>query len=92
MYIEDAYELLIKAKLYELSLPNYQEAYRIAVRSMKALVDISNDISTMIEADKRSWSNRETDKDLYFDGILDVKKLIDRKFYYALTGEEQIIK
>lgn len=89
MYIEDAYELLTKAKLYQLSLPNYQEAYRIAVRSMKALMDIYDDINTMIEADKRSWSNRENDMDLYFEGMLDAKRLVDRKFHYALKGNKK---
>lgn len=60
------------------SLEEQKEYLDIAIKSLEAWEKVDRKLKTIMEGDKRTFSNRETEDGLYYDGIYDAIKIIQK--------------
>lgn len=55
-------------------------AFNLAIASIQAWDDIIEKLKTIMEGDSRTFKNQVTDDGLYYDGIYDAIKIIEKYF------------
>ena len=77
-----------KADLYPYVSKQMVNACKMAIRSLEAWDAVDRQLKTIMEGDKRTFSNRETEDGLYYDGIYDAIKIIQEHLLEVENGNE----
>lgn len=64
--------------------------YRFAIKAIAALNMIDRRLTEVLQSDKRTFDNRETDDGMFFDGVYSAFKIVKEEInqIYSVNDEE----